>query len=262
MTSTTPLIAVGGAEGTLSIVSLVPASIEAAQAALTKMEADIDAEQTYSRIRRIERVAEAIRVLHAEVEEVRQQAERTVILAKRRCGEELMKAPRAKGGQPYQQRSTGVLRSPVEPTITEQVGSKQRGRHLKQLAAIPKAEMLAAVDEIHAQGADATATGVLKHIAAEKVRAQREMSRAATPIPDGIDLRRGDCRVKLANVSDASAAAIITDPPWSRRAEPLYVWLSEFAGHKLMPGGSIFVFCGKGWLNRVHTIFSEHLIYR
>jgi site-specific DNA-methyltransferase (adenine-specific) len=245
-----------------TLSSFVPASIEAAQAALAKMEADIDAEQTYAAIRHIERAAEAIGVLYAEVEEVRRQAERTIVLAKRRCGEELAKAPKAKGGQPYQQRSTSAPKAEVAPTLKEQVGSPRRGANLKALAIIPKAEMLAMVDAIQAQGKEATASGVLKHITREKARKDRKISRAATPIPDGLDFRCGDCRTELADVLDDSAAAIITDPPWSRQAEPLYVWLAEFAGHKLIPGGSMFVFCGKGWLNSVHTIFSAHLISR
>ena len=29
---------------------------------------------------------------------------------------------------------------------------------------------------------------------------------------------------------------------WVREAEPLYEWLADFAAHKLIPGGSMFVF--------------------
>ena len=100
------------------------------------METDIDAEQTYAAIRQIERRAAAIRILYAEVEEVRQQAERTIILAKRRCGEELAKAPKAKGSR-RQLIGRGIIGAAreAEPiaTITEQVGSARRGATLHRV---------------------------------------------------------------------------------------------------------------------------------
>jgi site-specific DNA-methyltransferase (adenine-specific) len=122
--------------------------------------------------------------------------------------------------------------------------------------------MLDVATTLHAAGKEATATAVVKHIRAEEVREQREISRAAKPIPDGWGFRQGDCRDVLKDIAPDSVAAIITDPPWKREAEALYLWLAEFADKVLIPGGSMFVFCGKGWLNRVHAIFSEHLTYR
>jgi hypothetical protein len=243
------------------VESFVPASVDGAQRALAQMERDIDDEQTYAAIKLIERQADAIRAFYVEVEEVRQRAERTIILAKRRCGEELAKAPRAKGGQPYQ-TSTCSLREQVDPTIREQVGSRSRGRDMKALAAIPKAKMLATVEALHAQGKEATPTGVIKHIREGLVREQRELSRAAARIPGGVDWRRGDCRIEMASVPDNSTALMVTDPPWAREAEPLWVWVGEYAARVLIPGGSAFFFCGKGWLPRVHKILGAHLTYR
>jgi hypothetical protein len=121
--------------------------------------------------------------------------------------------------------------------------------------------MLAAADALHARGKEATATAVLKHIRGEATRERREASRASMPIPGGMDLRIGDCSEVLANIPDNSVALILTDPPWTRRAEPLYEWLANFAADKLIPGGSMFCFVGKGWLDRIFAIFSARLTY-
>jgi site-specific DNA-methyltransferase (adenine-specific) len=249
-----------------TIKQFLPVSIRDAQRVLARMERDIDAAETYEALRHLERMAEAIRVFYAEVDAVRTQAERAILLAEHRCGEELAKAPKAKGTR-GQLIGRGVIigaapdAEPI-PTIAEQVGSARRGHNLKALAAIPRATMLDVAATLHAAGKEATAAAVVKHVRAEAVREQREISRAATKIPNGIDWREGDCRIVLGDVPDHSAAAIITDPPWSREAEALYVWLADFAKCKLMLGGSLFAFVGKGWLDRVLAIFSARLTWR
>jgi hypothetical protein len=63
------------------------------------MERDVDAAKTYVAIRRVERRAQALKVLYAEYEEVRRDAERVILLARRRVGEELTLAPVNKGSQ-------------------------------------------------------------------------------------------------------------------------------------------------------------------
>jgi hypothetical protein len=52
--------------------------------------------------------------------------------------------------------------------------------------------------------------------------ARREASRNAPPLPDGAELRIGDCRKVLNNLENDSVALILTDPPYAADALPLY----------------------------------------
>ena len=81
------------------------------------------------------------------------------------------------------------------------------------------------------------------------------------PLPDGMELRIGDCRIVLADVPDNSVPLILTDPPYLEEAEPLYQWLAEFAARVLIPGGSLICYTGHWSLNRDMKIFDEHLRY-
>jgi hypothetical protein len=78
----------------------------------------------------------------AGLEDVRQQAERTIILASERVGAELAATPVATGTRGTARGSTngsgGILKVPPEstPTLADQVGSKNRGLRLKKLATV------------------------------------------------------------------------------------------------------------------------------
>jgi hypothetical protein len=93
----------------------------------------------------------------------------------------------------------------------------------------------------------------------EPAKARREALRNATVIPDGLDLRIGDCREVLADIEDGTVPLILTDPPYGNAAEPLYRWLAEFAARVLVPGGSLICLTGKGRLPKDMAIFGEHL---
>ena len=74
------------------------------------------------------------------VNEVRQQAERTIALANLRIGEELAAQPVAKGAQGNPGGRGAKIVQPAEgaaqpPTLAQQVGSKNEGLRLKRLAA-------------------------------------------------------------------------------------------------------------------------------
>jgi hypothetical protein len=93
-------------------------------------------------------------------------------------------------------------------------------------------------------------------IAAEETRQRRAASRAAIRLPDACEYRIGDARQILADVPDDSVPLILTDPPYSQEAEPLYCWLAEFAARVLIPGGSLICFTGQWKLDRDMAIFS------
>jgi hypothetical protein len=85
--------------------------------------------------------------------------------------------------------------------------------------------------------------------------ARREASRSTSPLPDGAELRTGDCRVMLSDIAANSVALILTDPPYGNEAEPLYRWLAQFAAHVLIPGGSVICYTGSTLLFRDMSIF-------
>ena len=64
---------------------------------LIAMERQIESAKTFTNIRKIENEAEALKALFGEVDEVRRQAEWTILLAKQRIGAELRKVPKASG---------------------------------------------------------------------------------------------------------------------------------------------------------------------
>ncbi len=223
------------------LVVPVPASVPQARQALAAMERDVDAGNTYEAIRRLERQAEALKVLFREFEEVRHDAERVILLARHRIGKELKQAPLASPGRP----KIGSHSEPIsEPTIAEQVGSKTRGLRLKKLAEVTRDELLKAASQLWESGKEATQSAVLKLIAGNQTKARREASRSAQPLPDGMELRIGDCREALADVPDNSVPLILTDPPYGDDAEPLYRWLAEFGARVLILGGSLVCYTG------------------
>jgi hypothetical protein len=80
------------------------------------------------------------------VHEVADRAGEVWISAEARIGKELAKLPKAKGGQPYQKRSTqnqstGSKTGPVEPTLKEYGVTKKRATRAQKLAAMPEAEL-------------------------------------------------------------------------------------------------------------------------
>jgi hypothetical protein len=84
---------------------------------------------------------------------------------------------------------------------------------------------------------------------ADRAEQRRQDSRSTPPLPDGMDLRIGDCREVLADIADNSVALILTDPPYPAEAEPLYRWLAEWAARVLIPGGSLICYTGQSRLN-------------
>jgi hypothetical protein len=249
------------------LMGLVPQTVSEAKRALLAMQRDVDAADTYEAIKRIERVAEATKILCREVEDVRQQAEMTILLAKHRIGTELANVPMAKGtrGTMRGKDSSGApLRDAPEdgaPSLAQQVGSQKRGLRLKALARISREALQTTAKALWGEGKEATPAAVMKTLAGEETKKRREESRAAQPIPDGMDLRIGDCRTVLADIEPNSVPLILTDPPYGDEAEPLYTWLAEWAARVLIPGGSLICYTGQSKLDRDFAIFGKELRY-
>jgi DNA methylase len=233
-------------------------SIQGALTALARMERELGAAETYVEIKKIVDAAEALKVLHREVDEVRQQCEWVVLVAGRRISDEIEKVPKAAG----------------RPTkIFTQAGNNKSGRaatgipgtsrsRLKKLRAEPVDKLRAVAEKLWGKGKDATVRAVVEEIAVEKSRERREKSRNATPLVDGMEMRIGDCRMVLSDVPVNSVPLILTDAPYiGHESAVLYEWLGEFAAKVLIPGGSLICYTGHWSLNRDMRIFDKHLRY-
>jgi hypothetical protein len=95
----------------------------------------------------------------------------------------------------------------------------------------------------------------------EAARLRREASRNAEPLPDGRELRIGDCRKMLADIPNDSVALVLTDPPYTFEADLLWHWLAEFAARVLVPGGSLICYTGHARVPRDHAILGAHLTH-
>jgi hypothetical protein len=235
-----------------SALAFVPRTVPAARQALAELEKDIGRATTYAQIRRAEKRAEAFKVVWREIDEVRQDAERVILVARLRIGEEETKLVSPRGRPSEKARSAGLY-----STTVERHGSKQKSQRVRKLAEIGKAKVLQIMGEIHEKGKEATQSAVIKAANAETTQLRRAASRSAPPLPGDPEVRIGDCRIVLADVADNSVAMILTDPPYGDDAEPLYRWLGQFAKRVLVPGGSLICFTGNVQEFRDLLIFHE-----
>ena len=60
-------------------------------------------------------------------------------------------------------------------------------------------------------------------------------------------------------LDDDSVDLFITDPPWEKKALPVYSELGRLAQQKLKPGGFCFVLCGQLYLDQIIARLSESL---
>lgn len=196
--------------------AFVPKSVPEARKALAAMERDVDAAQTYDRLRKLMREAEAIRILYREYRAVGRDAERVMLLAAARTGEELAKAPAAKGTR-GQLTGPGVIGVPlsgtpietgITPTLAEQVGSANRGVRFKKLAEVGREQLLDAASALWEKGKEATQTAVLKLIAGDEIKRKRADYDARAD--------RGGKAGDLAAMAEAGQrfSVIYADPPW------------------------------------------------
>lgn len=89
-------------------------------------------------------------------------------------------------------------------------------------------------------------------------QARREA--AAAEVPTTVDIRRGDFREVLADVTGVDA--IITDPPYPREFIPLLADLAAWADKALTPAGVLAVLIGQSYLPEVYRLLDGHRDYR
>jgi N6-adenosine-specific RNA methylase IME4 len=174
------------------------ATVPKAIAALVAMERQLTEAKTYDQIRKVVREASAIKVLMGHVDEVKAQAEDTILVAHRRIAEELRKIPKATGRKPKNvsaeehskkigREDTGVPRS-------------TRSR-LGKLADMPVETLKAKAQELRDAGKDATPTAVVREITQGNKKEVR-------------DTRERQLSAKIMALPGKAYGVIYADPPW------------------------------------------------
>jgi hypothetical protein len=190
--------------------------------------------------------------MEADAVEIRMRATRRL--------DELIKAQAATVGLAQGTRGSKIKGARVDdkPTLAEAGIDKNLAHQARVLGALDDGDFADKIAEARSS-VSRVQRRVIREIEIEKERAARRAN--AIPLPDGADLRIGDCRGVLADIADNSVPLILTDPPYGDEAEPLYRWLAEFSARVLVPGGSLICFTGQSRLNRDIKIFDGHLRY-
>jgi hypothetical protein len=127
-----------------------------------------------------------------------------------------------------------------KPTLASQGIDKNLAHQARVLGKLSDADF-----EEEVTKARSAATRAFRYVVSTiAAQDRRNASRNAAPLPAGADYRIGDCRKVLADIPDSSIPLILTDPPFEKAADLLYVWLAEFAAAKLIEGGSLIFFTG------------------
>jgi len=235
----------------------VPTTVEAAAQALQKLYEQVMEAENDKEIRDYQARMVYFKQLFRDHQEIRQQAEIGFLTGEWRIGHALL-ADDQEGsarGRPPENGDPGS-RISRPPSLTDKVGNRRYGWRLKALAGLDLEALESYIHEFHRAGREATLTGISKLLNAGKSATRRMNSLTAPRIPNGMDLRIGDCRVVLADIPDESVPLIMTDPPYGEAAEPLYRWLAAFAARVLIPGGSLICYTGQAMLPRDMAIFS------
>ena len=174
-------------------------TIPAALKALAAMRHQLTMERTYAALQRIIQRAEALKVLMRDVSEVKEAAEKTVLMAHRRIAQELKGVDKAtyKGGPKKQNPQAGTL---VAGRIATGIPKNTRSR-VGKLLGLSDDELEAAADKLHAKGKDATVRAVVEELtqgSKKERRAERERELAG----------------KIVALPDKRYGVILADPEW------------------------------------------------
>lgn len=152
------------------------------------------------------------------------------------------------------------------------VGRDQKSYPARRLKPAPSIIVKSPRDEARARAAlsalgEEAPAGILGLTRAEeRARLAALARRRSEEVPERIDgpgweVRTGDLREVLADVSDQSVDAIVCDPPYNHEGLPAYSALSEVAARLLKPGRLCVAYCGKAWLPDHFERLAEHLEY-
>jgi hypothetical protein len=152
-------------------------SVPTALKALAQTECELDSAETYAAIQKIERAAEALKVLFREVAEVKAKAEDVVLLANHRIGRAIQLIPKSSGtrGQLVGMASIGPRRDARAnaPTLKDRGVNWSKSSRLQKLAKIPKTELKALATKLREVGKDATVHAVLREVKEDEIQAKK-----------------------------------------------------------------------------------------
>ena len=150
-------------------------------ALMDKLERALQNASTSEEMKKVRDLATAMqqyaRNIGAGLEEQNRVAE-TKIRAERGLGEALAQLEKAKGGQPYQLRSTGDMMSPVDdddpPTLKELGITKKQSSRWQAMWSVPQGDFEQYIAEVKGRGDELTSAGVIRFAK----RLQKEPPRA------------------------------------------------------------------------------------
>ena len=195
--------------------SAIAPTVPAALLALADMEIELNSAATYEALRKVERAAEALKVLFRDVGEVKNRAELVVLGANHRIGQEIKAVPKASGRPlitpPRLSNFERPAEGPARPTRAELGVSWNRSSALQKLASVPKPEIETIAARLQDAGKDATLKAVLRVVHEEELRERR----AAYDARAG----RGGTVADLRALAESGKrfAVIYADPPWAFR---------------------------------------------
>ncbi len=180
--------------------------------------------------------------------------------AMRKLGIILASTPKAlPGREPKAQNGYRSHNVTDIPTLAELGIDKRTSTVAQQLAAMPAEQF----ESVISKGSDFSFNRVLRDWKKQQTDAKREKQKSAAIVKrksvDG--LYHGDFRKIGHNIPDASVDLIFTDPPYDRKAIPLFDGLGEFAARVLRPGGSLITYVGQIQLPDAITDLAKHLRY-
>ena len=197
---------------------------------------------------------------------------RAEIVAKQ--AKENMKAggEKAGRGRPAEQGSA-KLPNPIKPIDTRKEAARSAGVGERTYDAGKLILDAAEKGEIPAETIDEIRSGnkaihkVAKEIKETREQESRkeEMNKAAeaakeVDVSELADLRVCSMQDMLADLTGLDA--IITDPPYTADAMPLYSQLAKLAAKALKPDGILAVMCGQSYLPEIMGAMSKHIMYR
>ena len=191
-------------------------------------------------------------------EEVKKDAHHFFMDTVRLFGEAMLAQPKAIGGQPYQEKSTGNLVLPVEsrvPTL-EDLGVSKTVSAASQILASMQPEEYEAIVE-----ANFTLNEAVKEVRAQKKKEERKV------LADSVTGAEKSDRWKMHHTDMSAWKAgrqfdwIITDPPYPKQYLTLYEQLAIRANDWLKEGGLLVAMCGQSCLDEIYTMLAKHLYY-
>jgi hypothetical protein len=146
--------------------------------------------------------------------------------------------------------------------------SKNQSSRWQAIASIPEEDFEERVESLKASGRELTSSEMLSlagFLRREKERQERRegafQEAKQLNADDRIQIRHGDFREVLADVSEGSVQLILTDPVYSRERASDWSDLSLFASRVLKPGKLLACYSSTNILNESIRRLSEHLQY-